>query len=232
MPKTIKCLLASFLTEEGKRLLLPKIAEAVPIVNQLVTETYHLMGLHFRRMLEQDPNWTPPSIADEYVLRFMRILHGAKRYIPEVDILETKHKIYDPLRAAAGLPLLVTPWPKGLDQIKKYAAIEISTHIRNNVLVHFPGRVKKFIAFLHPEMDASARARLLDRWWECSHSNCHPRLFPRPDLLVGSNNSSVEYSLTAAPELFIPGMWYMLQTYENYNSIHAEPHVTCMLPAL
>jgi hypothetical protein len=183
------------------------------------------MGLHFRRMLEADPGWIPSSLDDEYVLRFMRVLHEAKRYQPDASIMETKLKLYDPLRVAAGLPLFVGPWPEGLNQIKKYAAIEMATNIRNNVSVHFYSRVKKFVNFLHPELSKPELRRLIEAWWQSSHSNDHPPLFPRPDVLTGPPNgdASVEYSLKAAPELFISCMWYMLRVYETHNRTQPDP---------
>jgi hypothetical protein len=176
-------------------------------------------------MLEADPGWIPSSLDDEYILRFMRVLHDAKRFQPDADILETKLKLYDPLRAAAGLPVFVGPWPEGLNQIKKYAAIEMATNIRNNVAVHFYSRVKKFVAFLYPDLSKTDHRLLIDAWWQSSHSNDHPLLFPRPDVLTGPPNggASVEYSLKAAPELFIPCMWYMLRVYENHNRTHPDP---------
>lgn len=221
MPKTIKCLLRSFLTQEGQELLLPRIAEAVPIMNKLVTETYHLMNLHFRRMLEADARWIPNTILDEnYVLNFMRVLHETTDYAPEKDILETKTLLYDPLRAAAGLDTLVRPFPTALIQIKKYAANEMAVSIRNNVLTHFSNRLRKFVDFAHPDLSKDERSALITTWWNAAHSSQHPLLFPPPHYLVGPKNqpASVEYTLQASPEVFFPAMWYMLRVYDSYNS--------------
>jgi hypothetical protein len=225
MSKTIKCLLRSFLTQEGEKLLLPRIHEAVPVMNIIVTETYHLMNLHFRRMLTEDPSWFPPALDDDYVIMFMRLLHDCRDFAIDDDLLETKKLLYDPLRVHAGLDTFVRPWPQRIKQIKSYAAQEISTQVLTNITLHFHSRVKKFLAFAHPNLSKKDLAAMLNDSWKRSHHPQHPWLFPSPHQLVAPANkpATVEYTLKVDPRVFVPCMWYMLRTYEQYNSLHTNP---------
>jgi hypothetical protein len=225
MSKTIKCLLRSFLTQEGERILLPRIHEAVPVMNCLVTETYHLMNIHFRRKLTDNPDWVPPALDDTYVVMFMRLLHDCKDFALDADLLETKKLLYDPLRTQASLDTFVRPWPKGLNQIKNYAAQEIATCVLNNITVHFRSRVKKFLAFTNPDLNRKQIAVMLDNSWMSSHHPQHTWLYPPPDQLIGPADgpASLDYMLKADPRRFVPYMWRLLKFYEKYNSEHPDP---------
>lgn len=93
---TVKCSLKRFLLHDGA--LLQRVNDAVHRMNGIITETYHLLNLHLRRLIET--SLPLPTINETWLRQFTYAVSSlkGKDTIPEDEsIRETYDNLYLPL---------------------------------------------------------------------------------------------------------------------------------------
>jgi len=122
----VKCSLQRLF--KGNKSLIKKIQGAVEKMNQIVTETYHLLNLHIRRLLEEDLP-IPDDIDQTWLRNFVFLVSTLKKKetgSDDVEINQTYKELYKPL-----LVELKKPDRTNLSDAINYALQEMLTGIKN-----------------------------------------------------------------------------------------------------
>lgn len=130
---TIKCSLKRLLLKNEN--IINVIQAAVIRINRIITEAYHLLNLHIRRLLEGKQSI--PNMDQSWVRKFIHAtstLNGRHSLPDDEEICKTFNELY--------LPLLENKIPTehfasrdNLSDCVDYAAVEMVTAIKNNIQV-------------------------------------------------------------------------------------------------
>ena len=191
----IKCSLKKFCKRED---LTQRIQESVEKVNRITTEAYHLLNLHVRRLL--DAKEPIPKLESNYLRQFFYCVSTTRRKckIPKVDeaILRTKKELYDPLQPP-------TLYRDGLKGFLNSEAVVMATCIRNNIVMHFFKRQRKYLRLVHPEIPKGELSQFIDQVNEVKGTDVTEPTLPREII------KNVAYDLEKEPEKFLVPMHYM-----------------------
>ena len=183
-----------------------KLSHALLIVDEIITETYHLLVLHILRLCKN--NQSIPPLNRRYVRKFVDTISyktnkQGRSVKQDEEIIKTKNDLYDKVRGpskAQCRDYLKVP----LD----YALIEMETAITNNIKVHFIKRHFRYLKYLHPNIEYWDLKKLQDSLFTTKNpdvSYCLPESIER----------GVEYDLEKYPERFLLPMYRMNKTLEE-----------------
>jgi hypothetical protein len=218
---TVKLSLESFcqgikVGTKEKLLLLEKLRELALQMNDVVTETWHLIQLYIRERFEKTQNHglDEPKWNEERVMKFLHVVTcctaRASRAKLDADIVKIWQELYDPLRthlpdvqkklvSRSGLP----------DNALQEAGTRMAAAINTNIQTHWYKRQWQYIA-LRDNLDKK-EAKVKQQQINAAAGAG----LTTDDSLPHELLKSVESDLKAHPERFLYTMWQMNKLHET-----------------
>ncbi|CAH6420741.1 Hypothetical protein UVM_LOCUS231 [uncultured virus] len=197
--------------------VLETLSDAALRMDRIVTETYQLLNLHVRRLLEA--GLEVPPLDKNYLQKFaLAVSHGERpgKLPPE---LAPALELYRSTRP----PDHVVPSRCGLSHAITDACVEMSTAIRNNIAVHFFARQLKHLRYVDEDAPPPNTER---REIAARQQQINEEAANRDDLdeltLPSSVGVSVAYDLVARPWAFLQPMWRMRRAAERLYELEVE----------
>lgn len=219
---TIKCSLKRLLKKNEE--IIKVIQAAVIRMNQIITEVYHLLNLHIRRLLEGKQSI--PNMDNSCVRKFIQAtstLHGTHSLPDDEEICKTFRDLYLPLLGNRKLAEYFEPRDNLSDCID-YAAVEMLTSIKNNIQVqrvwlnniqvHFISRQMNFLRRQSPKVEKKYLWEKLMRENEAGQAENAAHVAYLPDHL----KESVWKELKLNPFQFLHPMYEMDKFLEDQNA--------------
>ena len=199
--------------------VLDTLSDAALRMDRIVTETYQLLNLHVRRLMEAGLE-VPPLDAN-YLNKFaLAVSHGEGTRPPTLPPeLTTSLLLYRSTRP----PDQAIPSRRGISHAIMDACVEMSTAIRNNIAVHFFARQLKHLRYVDEDAPPPNTER---REIAARQQQINEEAANRDDLdeltLPDSIGLSVAYDLVARPWAFLPPMWRMRRAAERLYELEVE----------
>jgi len=209
--KTVKCSLRKLCREDKKWIEL--IQEKVVEMDKIVTEAYHLLNLHVRRLLEEGSS-IPPLKAN-YLREFLTAVsmvkkQNRKKIELNAAIQTTKERYYDPIRKGKQIP-----GRDGLKDCISYAAKDMEVAITNNIQMRFFKRQYRYLRFKYPDLTKEDIHQLQNRINTEDDSDTEPYGHIS---LPAEIKKSVAYDLQMDPWKFLLPMYNMIMEMASSSS--------------
>ncbi|CAH6420679.1 Hypothetical protein UVM_LOCUS212 [uncultured virus] len=192
------------------------LRDAAPRMDRIVAETYQLLNLHVRRLLEARQE--VPPLTRNYLQSFALAVSRGERPAKLPPELAESFELYLSTRT----PGYELPSRCGLSQAIADACVEIETAIRNNIAVHFFARQFKHLRYVDEDTPPSST----DREIAARQRQINDAAANRDDLdeltLPNSIDVSVAYDLVARPWAFLAPMWRMRRAAERLYELEVE----------